>query len=493
MATGRSVSVILLHAALIVASTAHAAEYFVDPDHGDDANPGSREEPFRSLLPAAHPLAAGDTVILRKGTYAASVAWSGNGTASNPIVLRSESKDEATILAARWQLKSTHHLILEDLVFQDCPGPALLIGPDASDVIIRRCRFQNCPPPDSEPYEKAIFVEGTGNHRIHIEDNVFERPYDPIVGSSYVERAESVNNAEGNQFWVFKGNKVSGYFLGIQLGIGARGDPPAYSLIESNEFFDCNEGVHVKTADNVVRGNFIHDMRWGYLGPGHGIYLRGGERSVVENNRIERAGWAGIRVNGDHHVIRNNLITETPVGVWLPNHTYGGAGRSIWIVHNTVTGAMLPVWIESAAKAHVFNNIFSADQERPTGIFVAGWGMTNPMESWNSAWYRHMAGKNDESGRLNADYNLFHNVPVPAYDWLHGQDPKWHRFYEIYGAHNRQAAPRFRDSENGDFRLADNSPARAAGRTLPNCPADIRSRPRPAEHPDLGAYQGGLD
>ena len=468
---------------------AQGRDYFVDASAADGGTGETVEAPARDLSALVGKLAGGDTVFLAEGTYDQPVVLTDSGTAEQPIVIRNADGQTPVISATHWQLNGVSHVVLEGLTFKDCPHPALWIGPTAPDNVIRKCNFINCPPPDSGPYEKAIWVKGTGNHRVRIEDNVFERPYDPIVGHSYPERPEAVNNAEGNQYWIFRGNKFSGYMYGIQLGVGAQGDPPAYTLIENNEFFDCNEGVHVKTADNIVRGNYIHDMRWGNMGPGHGIYVRAGQRTVVENNRIERAGWAGVRVNGDHHLIRNNVITETLVGVWLPQHSYGGAGRSIWIVHNTVVGAMLPIWIEGSAKAHVFNNILAADQDRPTGIFVAGWGMTNPMKTYNTAWYQHMAGVQKPSGRLAADYNLFVNCPPPSYEYLHSQDPKWHRHHRLYGGHNMQGDPGFVDAANGDFRLRPDSAARAAGRNLPNCPRDIADRPRPTQSPDLGAYQ----
>jgi len=57
-----------LCAALLVASHADAAEYFVASD-GDNANAGTKEKPFATVQHAQEAVAPGDTVIIRGGKY----------------------------------------------------------------------------------------------------------------------------------------------------------------------------------------------------------------------------------------------------------------------------------------------------------------------------------------------------------------------------------------------------------------------------------------
>ena len=107
--------------------------------------------------------------------------------------------------------------------------------------------------------------------------------------------------------------------------------------------------------------------------------------------------------------------------------------------------------------------------------------------------YKRMAGDRapPATARLmGADYNLFFNATPPDFAYLFEKDPSWHRHYRTYGRHNLEADPRFVDPESGDYRLQPDSPARAAGRPLPNCPADLAGVARPPSRPDLGAYQG---
>ncbi|MFB0517200.1 MAG: right-handed parallel beta-helix repeat-containing protein [Candidatus Neomarinimicrobiota bacterium] len=63
-----------------------AESYFVAPD-GSDSDPGSLDQPFKTLIPAIAACAAGDTIYLRGGVYEydASVTIDKSGEAGSPI------------------------------------------------------------------------------------------------------------------------------------------------------------------------------------------------------------------------------------------------------------------------------------------------------------------------------------------------------------------------------------------------------------------------
>ena len=120
-------------------------------------------------------------------------------------------------------------------------------------------------------------------------------------------------------------------------------------------------------------------------------------------------------------------------------------------------------------------------------IFVAGSSTSNPIQSEMPDWYSHYAGRQEPAAVLITDYNLFHNVePAPGHCPPSEQadvDASW------WGAHNRLGDPMFANPDKGDYRLLPESPARRAGRCLPNCPYDFDGRLRPLAHPDCGAFQ----
>jgi len=66
---------------------AGAAEYHVAPE-GDDANPGTKTKPFATIQCAADRMKAGDTCLVRAGTYAETVRPARSGEPGAPIVFR---------------------------------------------------------------------------------------------------------------------------------------------------------------------------------------------------------------------------------------------------------------------------------------------------------------------------------------------------------------------------------------------------------------------
>src|SRR5512140_879522 len=83
------VLIAVLLAIATMASTAAAREFIVAPT-GDDANPGTLDQPFATLRQACSVARAGDTIALRAGDYPSSTYWDagGNGTPTAHITVR---------------------------------------------------------------------------------------------------------------------------------------------------------------------------------------------------------------------------------------------------------------------------------------------------------------------------------------------------------------------------------------------------------------------
>ena len=60
--------------------------YFVSQSTGNDANPGTSHQPFKTIQKAASVMGAGGACFIREGVYRETVTPSGSGTAGKPIV-----------------------------------------------------------------------------------------------------------------------------------------------------------------------------------------------------------------------------------------------------------------------------------------------------------------------------------------------------------------------------------------------------------------------
>jgi len=71
----------------------------VDALHGDDANAGTKDKPWRSINASLPKLSAGDTLCLRGGSYYERVYCAIAGTAERPIIIRSHPMRSRSLTA----------------------------------------------------------------------------------------------------------------------------------------------------------------------------------------------------------------------------------------------------------------------------------------------------------------------------------------------------------------------------------------------------------
>lgn len=86
----------------------HAAELYVSPN-GNDADPGTKERPFRTIQKAAEVMQPGDDCFIRAGTYRETVRPKLSGQPGKPLRFRAYEKElvvlsGADLLAANWSV-----------------------------------------------------------------------------------------------------------------------------------------------------------------------------------------------------------------------------------------------------------------------------------------------------------------------------------------------------------------------------------------------------
>ena len=284
-----------------------AATYYVaPPPEGNDASSGSAESPWATLQHAADVIQAGDTVLLRAGSYAGA-QFTTSGTAAFPI----------TVMAY--------------------PGETVLINED------------NPSTPDGIHLEGAshFVVEG-----LHVGGRTRAGIRAVVCENVTLRR----NHLDGNGRW--------GIFTGFCDDLLIEDNYTSNSGDEHG-IYVSNSGDRPTIRGNRIWDNWANGIHMnGDVSQGGDGVITG---AVVENNIIfgnGTGGGSGINMDGvQGSIIRNNLLFDNHAsGISLYRIDGGAASTGNFVYHNTVLVADDGRWalnIKNGSTGNrVRNNVF---------------------------------------------------------------------------------------------------------------------------------------
>lgn len=444
--------------------SAGATTYYVAPG-GSDSGPGTAASPWEHPAYGASRLQAGDTLILRSGTYVLAdysndILRPSSGTASGWITIKGEDGGRAVLagrdnLALAVELGGRSYIRLENLEITHDPvatgesvrfrdavsivdGPAAHIvlsnlfihhvdefGVDAADVDefqILDCRIEYC---------GFGAVGGTAGTAGGLRNVVIRRSSLSWSGHYY----------QGGDGTDRPYDRPDGF--GIEPSTGP-------ILIEdTTSEHNYGDGLDSKADNTTIRRCIVANNSC------DGVKLWGGG-SRVENTLIYGRG------DGNHEI--------TPWAAIVIDTTEAGA--SFELVNVTVDDQLGGNYIMYV----------QYDEDVPVSLMIRncifrGTGPGCPI------WLR-------DSVSLELDHNLFW-LPSSDIVLIHGESTYNATQLASVGTANTSADPLFQApawGSAGDYHLQPGSPAIDAG-TLTSAPAvDLDGRPRDA-HPDLGAYE----
>jgi parallel beta-helix repeat protein len=270
--------------------------YYVAPD-GNDGNPGTEAQPFRTIGQGVGVARAGDTVYVREGTYYERVEIRNSGTADNPIVI-SAYPGERPVIDGQYQGGTWSKLVRIRGTWIVFDGIEVTRGHTGISVEGTHVTIRNV---------KSHHNIGTG---IRVSGDY-----------ALVENSEIWWNSMQNEYG-------QAWLAGKDWGAGlAAGRYPR----------------HVTLRNNIVYNNW-----------GEGLIVFEGDHAVIENNVVYDNFAVQLYVaNYSHAMVRRNLVYDTDdpdfssrkaaaIGVCDEGYEPGMKSYHLTLVNNLAMGGSSP-------------------------------------------------------------------------------------------------------------------------------------------------------
>jgi hypothetical protein len=288
-----------LLAAVFVLSAASAASSLVVPipddarfvsPWGSDSNPGSKSAPWRTLARAISAARAGDTVIVREGTYGArgtTTTVDASGAAGAPIRFRRYPGDERPVILGKVTIAGSH-LKFNGFLFN---GPTGDVGGNAGCA--------------EHPGESVVVaIDGTNDQVTHSEIR------NSYGNAGIYVSAESGTGIQISHNWIHDNGGFGVCGTALQNGQHGiywhRGEGRIYdNVIEHN----WTRGVQLYSDAHHVRVDYNHIVWNGRAG-----VIQGGSSSdnVVSDNIVAGNAWNGqcgiYGYNGAALLVTRNVL-----------------------------------------------------------------------------------------------------------------------------------------------------------------------------------------
>jgi len=315
--------------------------FYVDTTHpaASDDNAGTYDLPWRTLQHAADTVQAGETVLVRAGSYAGFQVET-SGTAAAPITFRAL---EAGVIVDRPNPHTPHNInveggdyvVIDGFDVRDAPsrGIRVVIG---RGVIVRNCTVR-------DSGDQNILTGYAPE--VEILDNI-------SFGTRDEHGIYVSNSTDPDDRPVIRGNVVFGnHTNGIQVN------------------GDCYAG-----GDGTITGATIEDNVV-YGNGAKGLSLISMSHSIVRNNVIYHNGTRGIGAGGIH-------LADEP-GCGLPS-------SDNLVVNNTIVEDRIPAiqMTQRATGNVIFNNIVAASTEGNTLLEDSG-AFRNHIDGSSNLRYRY--------------------------------------------------------------------------------------------------------
>jgi hypothetical protein len=318
------------------ASTAGNTYYVAT--NGNDANPGTETQPFRTIAHGVSGLTPGDTLYVTSGTYAEALMDNiPSGTSwSAPVTVAAAPGHTVTIKPNSgpgyvWVLHfqgPQQYIVIDGLILDGTNATEDTVkitsgggqGP-AHHIRLIRCEVMNSP-------GQGILVTQFADSNEFIDLNVHDNGINGYHHGLYI--STSNNLVEGSTI-----HHNSGYGVHIYTGdlnVRANNNIVRNNNIFGNGYVEGGAGIILSSGDgNTAYNNLLWNNEYGikvaYENPSNTmvynntIYANSGDgiaistdstTTVIQNNVIYANGWSDIHNNGVGSILDHNLVGTDP-------------------------------------------------------------------------------------------------------------------------------------------------------------------------------------
>jgi parallel beta-helix repeat protein len=333
----------------LVSPAVWAATYYVDRNHSgaSDSNPGTENQPWRTIQRAANVAAAGDTVLVKGGIYNEAVFITRSGTAGARITFKaypgSRPIVDGTGKVPDWKALfysgtysgGTRYVTVDGFELRNSTYYGIRV------ILSDYWEIKNC----------RIHDTGKGGIATHQSSHLLIRNND-VSNTGW----NGINLQGGNNNIVEYNRSFNNYY---HAGVNIMPDHPA--------------GDYNFMNYNIIRYNYIYNNKTG-------IYIRNQrymqiyENVIYDNDR--NSGWAGIFLHeGDgssasfvsNSSIYNNTIVGHPVGIENTSHRYLTIKNNIFYYQSRA-----PLRLHETNQIVDYNLCYGLDdsQKGPNGIYA---------------------------------------------------------------------------------------------------------------------------
>jgi hypothetical protein len=343
----------------------YSSTYYVDVN-GNNGNAGTESSPWKTIQKAGSTVNAGDTVIVKSGTYNERVTFAHSGTSDNKIVFKAAPR--RTVYMQGFNTTNAHYIRIEGFdITNNLPGwMGGGIWVSSNNVEIVDNYFHNIPYSAINPNWSGVSTNNiyVANNRIYcctkgivvngdswlVENNEVERLQHPEGGDCDYSRFFGENHIIRNNYFhgTIESEIGTSHTDGFQTFAVNPGECARNIIIENNivrDFYhqgfmmEGKEGTH----DSIIIRNNILDgaASWG-------ICSEGISNLRVENNNLINMGIHGIGFRMSDTIpttgiIKNNIFYNAGSNYWSePGCTLDSGYNLLYKTSGTISASSYP-------------------------------------------------------------------------------------------------------------------------------------------------------